>query len=408
MDIDEAPAKPATVRGPSPRRLAETRLRTELAAHRATAWRRLLTDRTAVPASTRTRLDMTFRLRGPERFVAALGQAMTVADLPDGPDGAFTLGLRVDDRRLAVVYEFPGPEVVPGGVGHGRVGAHGPVGARSRPTDVRRRAYHELVALLTLRAVADAFDATPGYLVDSVAFTGYGPPVDGVPGDDPPLLVDALVGRDAFARIPLDDPDLDPVSCLPGPDPVNRPPGPVTAPDVWSGRRFAHCGGACWRDPALAPDLLVLRPAEFGRLLRRLFEATGMTDWMRLSASDDELLAAAIDPDAATGGVCILLAVRGPVRPAAMETLSRTLDKWVPARGLMISTGRVDQAGLPTDDRIRIIDGAALRDLIRRELRLDLLSGGHDTGHLILEIDRTAPTTGHGAGTGGRTGSRPR
>jgi restriction system protein len=75
--------------------------------------------------------------------------------------------------------------------------------------------YKRLIARVTLRTVAESFDVTPTTLVSRIVLNGYVSTKDRATGRlIRPLLISIHVTRDAFAKIMLDEPQLDPVACL--------------------------------------------------------------------------------------------------------------------------------------------------------------------------------------------------
>ena len=85
-----------------------------------------------------------------------------------------------------------------------------------KPAEIKKL-YADLLARVTLRTVAEAFDITPLTLVDGIVFNGYVSAMDRATGKPiRAVLISTHATRDAFGEIRLDEPELDPVLCLRG------------------------------------------------------------------------------------------------------------------------------------------------------------------------------------------------
>jgi restriction system protein len=80
-----------------------------------------------------------------------------------------------------------------------------------------KQLYEKLLARVTLRTLAEAFDVAPVTLVDGIVFNGYVSAKDRATGQPVrPLVMSTHATREAFSEIVLDEPELDPKACLTG------------------------------------------------------------------------------------------------------------------------------------------------------------------------------------------------
>jgi restriction system protein len=127
------------------------------------------------------------------------------------------LGYRPDARELIIERELPRDSVIPPEQEYRAV--------KGRILPVPRKAaevhhlYGQLLARIALRTIAEAFALTPPALVDSVVLNGRVNTVDRATGRalNVPLL-SVRFPREAFDKLHLDVPHLDPDACLRSPD----------------------------------------------------------------------------------------------------------------------------------------------------------------------------------------------
>jgi restriction system protein len=73
-----------------------------------------------------------------------------------------------------------------------------------------KQLYEKLLARVTLRTLAEAFDVAPVTLVDGIVFNGYVSAKDRATGQPVrPLVMSTHATREAFSEIVLDEPELD-------------------------------------------------------------------------------------------------------------------------------------------------------------------------------------------------------
>jgi len=129
-------------------------------------------------------------------------------------------------------------------------------------------------------------------------------------------------------------------------------------------------------------DLLTLSSVEFEYLVRRLFEAAGMTSWVKnTQASRDEGVdAVAVNEDPIVGGVCVIQAKRwkDTVGLESVHALAGVMADKSATRGILVTTswfGKASRDFVNRHGRMQLIDGRNLKEMLRRHLELDVLIG---------------------------------
>lgn len=146
-------------------------------------------------------------------------------------------------------------------------------------------AYARLVARLALRALDEAFSATPAAFVETVILNGRVNTTDRATGQTVRACVVSVVAqRKDFAELVLDEPRLDPQQCLhrlgatvsKHPHDL-EPVTPIVETDLSHYRITTDTAVVATLDSR--PDLLQMNPYDFERLVRKLFEAMGYETW---------------------------------------------------------------------------------------------------------------------------------
>jgi restriction system protein len=136
---------------------------------------------------------------------------------PDGMHGSCAAMYRPEARELLVEYELPRQDVVPAVASYWYVKTKDVVQPGPRKDSEIRKLYEKLLARVTLRTLAEAFDVAPVTLVDGIVFNGYVSAKDRATGKPVrPLVMSVHATREAFSEIVLDEPELDPKACLTG------------------------------------------------------------------------------------------------------------------------------------------------------------------------------------------------
>lgn len=288
-----------------------------------------------------------------------------------------------DAHRLTVAVDLPRTEGIPTDKAFRYIAAQGEIVAIPRRASEIQRIYQDAVARLALCVADYAAAVTAPGAVDVIAVNGH------VRGTDPATgqpvrrcLVSLLVERSVFERVALDEPRLDPVSCLRhlnarlsddayGLEPV--------LPFIDPGQERNH------RDEtATGLDLATMDPYDFERLIRDLFLAMGFKAWKTPDSRDGGVDAVAVRDDIAIGGVCVIQAKRysHTVPVEAVRALYGTMQEKKAYTGLVVTTssfGPASYAFAAEVGRITLIDGARLRTLVKEHLGMDVLISGRRT-----------------------------
>jgi hypothetical protein len=128
------------------------------------------------------------------------------------------------------------------------------------------------------------------------------------------------------------------------------------------------------------PDLLALKPMEFERLIRALFEAIGMKSWVAKADKDGGVDSIAVNDDPIFGGLCVIQAKQysNVVGVAVVQALAGVMEDKNAAKGVLVTTSWVGEAArdlAARNGRIEIIEGRQLRAMLQEHLGIDLLIG---------------------------------
>jgi restriction system protein len=250
---------------------AEAELKTEAIHQAEAALSRLLHDRSRSLAMECRAIEEAFNADGSDALVAALQHALATSVYPEGLRGSCAAMYRPEARELLIEYELPRHDAVPVVAGYRYVKSKDLVQPEPRKETQTRRLYSELLARITLRTLAEAFDAAPATLITGIVFNGYVSAKDRMTGKPVrPLLISVHAIREAFAEIVLDEPELDPAACLRGylnaivsPHPYDlEPVRPVVQFDLSKYKFVEEMDIVAGLDSRT--DLLALKPVEFG------------------------------------------------------------------------------------------------------------------------------------------------
>ena len=369
------------------RRLAEAQFRTDALAWRITQLERLILDRSRTLSSHRDLVEEAFIAEGPDAFVAALQQALATSDYPDGLRGSCRALYRPESRELVIDYELPRLDIVPRVAEYRYVVAGDLMQELPRPRVEIRNRYAQLIARVTLRVLAEAFDAAPVAMVKDILFNGHVAARDSATGTSVrPCLLSVNAKREAFAEIKLDAPELDPMVCLTrylngvlSPHPYDlEPVRPVQQFDM-SKYKFVEEMSVAAGIPS-RPDLLALKPMEFEHLIRELFEAMGMKSWVTQASMDSGIDVVAVNEAPIVGGLCIIQAkrYRTTVGLETLQALAGMVEDKSAAKGVLVTTSWVSKAGrdfVARHGRIEIIEGHQLKAMLKEHLGLDVHIG---------------------------------
>jgi len=367
------------------RRVTEAETMTRAAQARVAKLERILLDRSRHFVTARSYLEGVLARDGAEGFVAVARQGLATSVYPEGFPGSSAVLYRSEARELLIEYELPRQNVIPTQVAFRYVKARDVIHAEPRKPAEIKKLYADLVARVTLRTVAEAFDIAPPMLVDGIVFNGYVAAMDRATGKPiRPVLVSTHATRDAFGEIRVDEPELDPVLCLRGylnavvsPHPYDlEPVRPVVQFDLSRYKFVEEMQIAAGLDSR--PDLLALKPVEFEHLIRELFEAVGMKSWVTQASRDDGVDGVAVNEDPVVGGLCVIQAKRYSkiVGLEAVHALAGVMEDKHAAKGVLVTTSWVGKASrdfAARNGRIEIIEGRQLKTMLLEHLGLDAL-----------------------------------
>jgi restriction system protein len=174
----------------------------------------VLHDREPGSAAITQALVTAFRGGGAEQFAYAVQDQLSASPCPPSlPARTTVLAYWSDARQLIIERELPRTSVIPPEREY-RVVANTIIPVPRLSEEVRHL-YSQLLARIALRTVSEAFALTPPALVDSVVLNGRVNTVDRATGRaaHTPLL-SVRFGREAFEKLHLDAPTLDPEACL--------------------------------------------------------------------------------------------------------------------------------------------------------------------------------------------------
>ena len=174
----------------------------------------VLHDREHGSAAVTQALVAAFRSGGAEQFAYAVQDQLSASPCPPClPARTTVLAYWSDARQVIIERELPRTSVIPPEQEY-RVLASTIIPVPRRSEEVRLL-YRQLIARIALRTASEAFALTPPALVDSVVLNGRVNTVERGTGRalNVPLL-SVRFRREAFERLHLDVPSLDPDACL--------------------------------------------------------------------------------------------------------------------------------------------------------------------------------------------------
>jgi len=368
------------------RKLAEAEFRTEAITAKIANFGRLLVNRNREARSSTLELEAALVNGGPIAFVERLQLVLAKSRYPEGMTGKAAAHYDPNSRELLVEYELPLQAVVPVVIAYRYTKTKGltPVPRKEPET---KKIYADLLARLTLRTIAEAFDATPASTVTGIVFNGYVSTKDKATGQAVrPLLISVNAERDKFVEVQLDESELDPVLCLRSylnaivsPHPYDlEGVRPVVSFDLSKYKFVDEMDVIAGMDSR--PDLLQLKPVEFEHLIRQLFEAIGMKSWVTQASRDEGVDGVAVNEDPIVGGLCIIQAKRYSkiVGLEAVHALAGVMEHKRAAKGVLATTSWVGKASrdfAAANGRIEIIEGRNLKAMLKEHLNLDVLIG---------------------------------
>jgi restriction system protein len=295
----------------------------------------------------------------------------------------FQVAYRPENRDVVVEFELPPQSVVSPLRGYKYIKTRDAIDSLARPeTEVKQR-YKLLIARVALRTLHEVFGATPSDVVEAVVFNGRVSTIDRATGKPSrPHLLSVSAERAVFQDLVLAA--VDPAACLKrlnalvSPNPFDME---AVEPFIeFDLRRFRFMDDL---DVVAGLDgrknLLKLTPYEFEHLAKDLFVAMGAEAWNTFPSKDGGVDAVAVSKHLAFGGVCFIQAKRytGVVGLEAVHALTGVMADHNATTGVLVTTSWFGRASeqFASRNRITLINGAELKELLKKYLNLDVIPG---------------------------------
>jgi restriction system protein len=288
---------------------------------------------------------------------------------------------RPENRDVVVESELPPHPIVPSARAFRYVKSRDAIEPLPRPESEIKQRYQRLVSCVALRTLHEIFSATPPEVVEAVIFNGRVSTVDCATGRPiRPHLLSVSADRSAFDDLVLAA--VEPVACLThlnammSPDPFGL--AAVQPFVVFDFKKFRFADDVTVGLDA-RPDLLKLAPSEFEQLVRQLFVAMGAEGWTAIPSREGIVGAVATSRNTFFGGLCFIQAKRwtGLVGVESVHALADAMSDHNAATGVLVTTSWFGRASeqLARRNRITLINGAELKQLIKEHLNKDVIAG---------------------------------
>ena len=257
------------------------------------------------------------------------------------------------------------------------------IDAVPRPEGEVKQRYARLIACVALRTLHEIFAATSGDVVEAVVFNGRVRTTDRATGKpDRPHLLSVSAERSVLEGLVLAS--VEPAACLKrlnalvSPNPFDMEAvEPFIAFDLRRFRFSDNLDVVAGLDSR--PNLLKLSPTEFEHLVRELFVAMGAEAWTTIPSKDGGVDAVATSKNLFFGGVCLIQAKRwtGLVGLESVHALTGVMADHNATTGVLVTTSWFGRASeqFANRNRITLINGAELKQLIKEHLNRDVIPG---------------------------------
>jgi len=349
-------------------------------------YERMVTDARAKAAAENAALEArraAFAAGDPEVVEWFVSRTLDGSQYPDGFSRQYQVAYRPENRDVVVELELPPQTVVPAVRGYRYIKARDAIDPLPRPaTEVRQR-YARLIACVALRTLHEIFAATPGDVVEAVVFNGRVSTIDRATGKPArPHLLSVEAERATFEDLVLAA--VEPAACLKrlnalvSPNPFDlEAVEPFIAFDLKRFRFTDDLDVVAGLDSR--PNLLKLSPTEFEHLVRQLFVAMGAEAWTTIPSKDGGVDAVATSKNLFFGGVCLIQAKRwtGVVGLESTHALTGVMADHNATTGVLVTTSWFGRASeqFANRNRITLVNGAELKQLIKEHLKMDVIPG---------------------------------
>lgn len=311
------------------------------------------------------------------------GRVLDASRYPDGFPHEYQAAYRPENRDVVVEFELPPQKVVPVNRGWRYIKTRDVLEPLPRPQAAIKQRYKGLIACVALRTLHEIFAATPPEVVEAVVFNGRLKTIDRATGKpERPHLLSVSAERSAFVDLVLEA--VEPAACLTrlnalvSPNPYDlEAVEPFIAFDLKRFRFTDDLEVVAGLDAR--PNLLKLSPTEFEHLVRQLFVAMGAEAWATIPSKDGGVDAVATSKHLFFGGVCLIQAKRytGLVDLESVHALTGVMADHNATTGVMVTTSWFGRASeqFAKRNRITLINGAELKQLIQQHLHKDVIPG---------------------------------
>jgi restriction system protein len=347
---------------------------------------RVIADARAKAADQNAALDArktAFAAGDAEAVEWFVGQVLAASRHPEGFPRQYQLAYRPENRDVVVEAELPSQKIIPAVRGYRYVKARDAIDPLPRPENEIKRRYARLIASVALRTLHEIFAATPGDVVEAVVFNGRVSTIDRATGKPVrPHLLSVEAERRTFADLVLAA--VEPAACLTrlnalvSPNPFDMEAvEPFIAFDLKRFRFTDNLDVVAGLDSR--PNLLKLSPTEFEHLVRQLFVAMGAEAWTTIPSKDGGVDAVATSKNLFFGGVCLIQAKRwtGVVGLESVHALTGVMADHNATTGVLVTTSWFGRASeqFANRNRITLVNGAELKQLIKEHLNMDVIPG---------------------------------
>lgn len=319
----------------------------------------------------------------PEAVEWFVSRVLDASRYPRGFPRRYQVAYRPENRDVVVEFELPPQEVVPVMRGYRYVKARDAIDPLPRPQNETRQRYKRLIACVALRTLHEIFAATPSEVVEAVVFNGRLSTTDRATGKPArPHLLSVSAERAVFEDLVLAA--VEPAACLTqlnalvSPNPYDlEAVEPFIAFDLKRFRFTDDMDVIAGLDSR--PNLLHLTPTEFEHLVKQLFVAMGAEAWTTIPSKDGGVDAVATSKHLFFGGVCLIQAKRwtGLVGLEAVHALTGVMADHNATTGVLVTTSWFGRASeqFANRNRITLINGAELKQLLKKYLDKDVIPG---------------------------------
>jgi restriction system protein len=324
-----------------------------------------------------------FAAGDPEAVEWFVSRVLDASRYPSGFPRQYQVAYRPENRDVVVEFELPPQTVVPAVRGYRYVKARDAIDPLPRPAIETKQRYARLIACVALRNLHEIFAATPGDVVEAVVFNGRVSTIDRATGKPArPHLLSVEAERATFEDLVLAA--VEPAACLKrlnalvSPNPFDlEAVEPFIAFDLKRFRFTDDLDVVAGLDSR--PNLLKLTPTEFEHLVRQLFVAMGAEAWTTIPSKDGGVDAVATSKNLFFGGVCLIQAKRwtGVVGLESVHALTGVMADHNATTGVLVTTSWFGRASeqFANRNRITLVNGAELKQLIREHLNRDVIPG---------------------------------